>query len=210
MSFAQSGEDVIVAFMLDHLGASEITYLDVGAYDPIQLSNTYFFYQRGHRGVLVEPNVTMCERLREIRPEDTTLDAGIGVSAAADAEYFVMSEPSWSTFSREEAEHQVEVTGGRVSIREVRRLPLLNINDVMAEHFDGPPTFLSVDAEGLSEAILESVDFERFRPNVICVETVLCGTTATIPGIPSLMKASAYVPRGSTLVNTIFVDSGIL
>ena len=38
-------------------------------------------------------------------------------------------------------------------------MPLLNINDVMAEHFQGAPTFLSVDTEGFDLAILKSIDY---------------------------------------------------
>src|SRR5262245_53886441 len=42
-SFSQSGEDLIVAFMAYSLGIAKVTYLDVGANDPVQLSNTYYF-----------------------------------------------------------------------------------------------------------------------------------------------------------------------
>jgi hypothetical protein len=210
VSFAQSGEDIITGFIFDHLGIRDVSYLDIGAYDPILINNTYYFYRKGHRGVLVEPNVTMCERLNSVRPEDTTLAAGIGVTAVTEADYYVMSEPSWSTFSREEAEHQEEITNGEIFIKEVRTLPLLNVNDVMEEHFGGAPTFLSVDAEGWHLAILESIDYRRFRPKAICVETLVSGSNATIPEIPALMESKGYVARGGSFVNTIFVDSGIL
>lgn len=49
--------------------------------------NTYYFYRKGHRGVLVEPNVTICKKLEAVRPEDTTLVAGIGVTAVTEADY---------------------------------------------------------------------------------------------------------------------------
>ena len=158
-SFAQSGEGIITGFLFDYLGIENVSYLDIGAYDPMLINNTYYFYKKGHRGVLVEPNVTLCEKLESVRPEDTTLAAGIGVDAVTEAEYYVMSEPSWSTFSREEAEHQEQITNGEITIQEVRTLPLLNVNDVMEEHFGGAPTFLSIDAEGWHIAILESVDY---------------------------------------------------
>lgn len=210
-SYAQSGEDIVAGFIFDYLEIPDVTYLDVGAYDPILLNNTYYFYTRGHRGVLVEPNVTICEKLREVRPEDTTLVAGIGVPKASEADYYVMSEPSWSTFSREEAEHQVEITNGRITIEEVRKMPLLDINEVMDEHFGGgAPAFLSIDAEGLHQAILEAVDYERFRPQVICVETLVSGSTRTLPEIANFMDSRGYVDRGGSFVNTIFVDSRIL
>src|SRR5919106_1421865 len=66
VSYAQAGEDLVVNFIFESLKARTISYLDIGAYDPVYLSNTYYFYRRGHRGVLVEPNVAMCEKLRAV------------------------------------------------------------------------------------------------------------------------------------------------
>ena len=211
-SYAQGGEDLVAEFILRYLKiyAENVNYLDIGANDPVFSNNTYFFYLKGARGVLVEPNVALCAKLRAVRPEDRTLAAGIGVTAVREADYYVMSEPSWNTFSKEEADHQVEVTGGRVTIKEVIKMPLLNINDVMAEHFKGAPAFLSIDAEGLHLAILKTIDFARFRPKVICVETLVSGTKSTIPEIPAFLEPQGYVPRGQTFANTLFVDSALL
>jgi FkbM family methyltransferase len=211
-SYAQSGEDLVAEFIFRYLKiyAENVNYLDVGANDPVFSNNTYFFYLKGGRGVLVEPNVAHCTKLRAVRPEDHTLAAGIGVTALRQADYYIMSEPSWNTFSKEEADHQVEVTQGRVTIKEVIKMPLLNINDVMAEHFKGAPAFLSIDAEGLHLAILKTVDFARFRPQVICVETLISGTKTTIAEIPAFLETQQYVPRGQTFVNTLFVDGALL
>jgi len=211
ISYSQAGEDMVVNFFFEHLKIREITYLDIGAYDPILINNTYFFYNRGARGVLIEPNVDMAAKLRGVRPKDTTLVAGIGVEKTGEADYYVMSEPSWSTFDKREAEHQVKVTRGRISIKEVRKMPLLNVNDVMAEHFKGrAPTFISIDAEGWHFAILKSIDFRRFRPPAICVETLVSGESRTIPEIPAFMETMGYVDRGGSFVNTIFVDAKLL
>jgi Methyltransferase FkbM domain len=157
-SFSQAGEDLIVRFFFQFRGIGKITYLDVGANDPIELNNTYYFYRRGHRGVLVEPNVSLCEKLRAVRPEDTTLVAGIGGTAAKEADYYIMTYPALNTFSKEEADHQTEVTKGKISVKEVIRMPLLNINDVMIKYFRDAPTFLSVDTEGPDLAILKSIN----------------------------------------------------
>ena len=209
-SFSQAGEDLIVRFFFQYRQISDITYLDVGANEPVALNNTYYFYTRGYRGVLVEPNRTLCQRLREKRPGDTVLDAGIGITAAREADYYIMSHHSWNTFSREEAEHQVKVSKGRVTIKEVVKMPLLDINDVMERYFQRAPTFLSVDTEGLDLAILKSIDYTRFRPKVICAETLVSSTTKSRPEIPEFMAAQDYVIRGGSFVNTIFVDSKIL
>jgi hypothetical protein len=210
-SFAQCGEDLIINFMLDYLSlARNISYLDVGAFHPIRLSNTYLFYRNGHRGVLVEPNVAMTKQLREIRPKDVTLEAGIGITSQREADFYVMTDPGLNTFSAEEAEQMVRTSNGQVRVREVRKMPLLDINEVMEEHFRGSPTFLSVDTESLDLPILKSIDFERFRPTVICAETLVYGSRATVPEIPEFLQGKGYVVRGQTFVNTICVDSNVL
>src|SRR5687767_11994075 len=116
LSFAQSGEDLIANFIFYYLRIPKITYLDVGAHDPVAFNNTYFFYRRGFRGVMVEPNVEMCKKLRAVRPQDTTLEAGIGVTAAREADYYLMTESSWNTFSKEEADHMTRATRGGIKI----------------------------------------------------------------------------------------------
>src|SRR5262245_50672803 len=90
-SFSPAGAALIVRFFLQYRQIGEITYLDVGANEPVSLNNTYYFYLRGYRGVLVEPNRTLCQRIREKRPGDTVLEAGIGVTAEKEADYYIMS-----------------------------------------------------------------------------------------------------------------------
>jgi len=211
ISYAQAGEDLIAAYFFAHFKIANVTYLDIGAYDPILINNTYFFYTYGLQGVLVEPNVDMTVKLRAVRPRDVVLEAGIGTGKTGVADYYVMSDPAWSTFDKAEADHQVKATRGKVTIREVRRMPLLDVNDVMAEHFKGKaPTFVSIDAEGWHLAILKSIDFARFRPAVICVETLVSAESRTIPEIPAFMTTQGYVARGGSFVNTIFVDAKLL
>jgi Methyltransferase FkbM domain len=209
-SFSQAGEDMIVKFVFQYLGIPKITYMDVGANDPVELNNTYFFYLRGYRGVLVEPNVSFCEKLRAVRPRDTTLAAGIGVTATREADYYIMTQPALNTFSKEEVDHQTKASKGAISVKEVIKMPLLNINDVMMQYLQGAPTFLSIDTEGLDLAILKSIDYTRFRPKVICAETLLSSTTKVRPEIAEFMATQGYVDRGGSLVNTIFIDSKIL
>ena len=205
-SYAQCGEDLVVAGILGYLGVSDVSYLDIGAYDPIVINNTYLLYQKGFKGVLVEPNPVMCEKLRRVRPDDTTLAAGIGVSDVREADFYNMSDPSWNTFSKEEAEHQVKVTNGEIYIEKVTKMPLLEINGVMAEHFGGAPTFVSIDAEGIHLDLLQAIDYERYRPMVICVETLISGTTRKTPEVAEFMTSQGYVERGGSFVNGIFAD----
>ena len=103
-SYSQQGEDLIVESICGFLKILKPTYLDVGAADPVGDNNTYLFYCKGCRGVLVEPNPALCRRLKEVRPKDTLLNIGIGTTDQTAADYYVMSGPWLNTFSKEQAE----------------------------------------------------------------------------------------------------------
>jgi FkbM family methyltransferase len=163
--------------LFGELGIDKPSYLDIGANHPRFISNTYFFYQRGCHGVLVEPNPRLAARLRSARPRDKVLEVGIGVRGQTEASFyqFPPHADGLSTFSRAEAEHwqTVGMRGyGRIEVQAILRVPMLEVNEVIARHFDGAPNLLSLDIEGLDLEVLQSLDFERFAPDVICVETL--------------------------------------
>lgn len=211
-SYAQQGEDIILWHMVaEVLKRSPITYLDVGAHHPVVSNNTYLFYEKGHRGVLVEPNPALHETLAAARPQDTLLRAGIGVGADTEADYYVISgDGQLNTFSKQVADEVRGRSGGRHFVERVIRVPLLNINDVMQKHFGRAPHLLSIDTEGFELPILKSLDFDRFRPEVVCVDVLEFGTGRVRNAVVELMLEKNYALRGATFVNAVFVDSRLI
>ncbi len=204
-SYAQFGEDLALDGVFFSLKVGQPSYLDLGAYEPIKSNNTYLFYTRGGRGVLVEPNVDLTDKLRRLRPEDKLLVAGVGVDDTPAADYYVMTHPELNTFDRAQVDHLERTTEQRLV--KVVKMPLLNVNRVMAEHFGGSaPDLLSIDIEGFDFAVLRTLDFARFRPKVICAETLVTATMRHNPDTLALMAEKGYELRGMTHPNTLFVD----
>jgi hypothetical protein len=105
----------------------------------------------------------------------------------------------------------VRDTHGKVTIQEVVKMPLVNINEVLDQHFNGgAPDFLSIDVEGLDLPILKTLDFRKHRPKVLCVETLEAATTREDPEIAKFLQSKGYVLRGCSFVNSIFVDRPLL
>jgi hypothetical protein len=209
LSYAQHGEDLALSNILhEYLGMWPASYLDVGAHHPIINSNTFLLYERGYSGVLVEPNPELWNLLSETRPRDFLVRGGIGIDGKdTEADYYVINTNSGlNTFSKEMADSYPAKSGGVITVAKVLRLPLLDINGVMEKHWNGPPHLLSVDTEGFDLPILKSVDWKRFRPPVVCVETIDHGTRAIRVPILEFMAAQGYDVRGGSFVNTIFVD----
>ncbi len=210
LSYAQFGEDLVANSLLAYmLKIDKPTYLDIGAWDPINSNNTYFFYHRGARGVVVEPTPQYAEKLKQVRPEDKVLGIGIGITDATEMDFYVMSEAQQNTFDKAHAEKFVKERGYK--IERVIKIPLVNINRVMAEHFGGAaPDYLSIDVEGLEFEIAKTIDFDKFRPKVICVETLVANTNRHNPAIAEFMASKGYEVRGRTFPNTFFMDRSLL
>lgn len=204
LSYAQNGEDLVVESLFRVLGIDRPTYVDVGAYEPLVCNNTYFFYRKGGHGVLVEPNVDLTPRLKKERPRDVVLTAGVGIDDTAELDYYILSLPQLNTFDRTRAEKIEADTGGQVRHLRTVKMPLLNINRVIADHLGAAPDYLSVDVEGMDLAILKTLDFARFRPTVVCAEH--SDDPAGRAELYALMSGHGYAVRGQTYPNTIFVD----
>jgi FkbM family methyltransferase len=208
LSYSQSGEDVICNLIFESMGMHPSTYLDIGAWLPQAQNNTYLFYIRGARGVLVEPNVAMIPELRFHRPGDTVLNIGIGLGEEKEADYYCLANEQWNTFDREEAERRAK---DGMKIERVLKMPLQSINRVIEEHFHGKaPDFISIDVEGLDLPIMKTLDFKRFRPKVICAETSIAVPIDMNSEMTQFLSQHDYVARAVTFPNTIYVDKRLL
>ena len=207
ISHSQCCEDLVVDLIFRALGVSNLVYLDIGAYQPTFFSNTYYFYLKGHSGVCIDPNPSLCKEFRKERPRDVYINAGIGVTMQRQADYYIMDAECFNTFSREDAERiQSE---GRHKILKIIESPLLNVNDVIGRYFQSCPNFVSIDAEGLDFEILKSFDFSVYRPEVFCVETVnYTNDKHQRKRMDSIefMIEKGYLVYADTYINTLFVN----
>jgi FkbM family methyltransferase len=210
LSYAQQGEDLIVEDLLHWFKIQRPAYLDIGANDPVHNNNTYLFYAKGARGVLVEPNPAFCDKLRKERPGDRVLEVGVADTDKAEADFYVIRGASeLNTFSKEQADLLVKQHGPD-TIEKVVKMPLVNVNEIIAQNFDVAPNFVSIDTEGLDLTILKALDWGRFRPHVLCVETLDTATGKVDEAIVDHMRAKNYSIRGATFVNTIFLANELL
>jgi len=211
-SFSQLGEDQILHFLFQSVNIKKPSYLDVGANHPVSGSNSYFFYHRGSKGVCVEPEPHLFATIKRIRKRDICLNVGIGLNDSKEADFFIFHPKysGWNTFSREEAEYRKQ--SGHPYER-VMKMPLKNINEILTENFSSLPDFISIDVEGLDFDIIKSLNFEKFKPKVLVVETIRFGQTAKAEKQQSLIDFicnKGYFVYADTGVNTIFCRKDII
>jgi FkbM family methyltransferase len=205
--FSQFGEDASIAAYLRLIGRSCRRYIDIGANHPVLHSNTYLFYRDGASGLLVEANPSIAARLRRRRPRDTVLNVAVSAKGGGHIDLHIMDFDGLSTVS---AAHKDHIVGeGRARITRTARVPLVGINDLLADHAaTGPVDFASLDIEGMDLEVLTAWDFDRSRPFLFSVETGVIETKvyAKDARFAEIMRARGYVPLFETYANTIFVD----
>jgi hypothetical protein len=209
-SFSAYGEDRIAHgwINLRETNPANIRYLDIGACDPVELSNTYAFYQAGGRGVLVEPDPDWAARLRESRPRDVVINAGVAFDERRSARLIRLTNTGFNTFSDDHARLIVEAS--RTWRREYHQritdsvvADLVPAQDIIDRYFaDGELHLLSIDTESVDLLILRTIDFRKRAPWVICIEH-------DRPELVLPILEPRYVFSAKTRDNLIFVRSDI-
>lgn len=165
ISYAQNFEDVILYRALK--GVTEGFYIDVGAHHPQEYSVTQAFYQRGWRGINIEPVPASFALLQAARRRDTNLKIAAS-NQAGTAQLFVTPDSSLSTFQPRQA-----LRGRSMEV------DTLTLNQVLLEHPLPAIHFLKIDVEGAEKAVLEGINLDLHRPWIILVEAVK--PTTSIP-----------------------------
>jgi FkbM family methyltransferase len=173
LSYAQNFEDVMLWRALGHV--SNGLYVDVGAQHPRIDSVSRAFYERGWRGVHVEPVPAFAQLLREDRPDETVLQVALGEREGV-LELNVFADTGLSTAIPGYAErHQAE----RGYAVERIQTPVLTLKAAL-ERLDGKDVhWLKIDVEGFEEQVLRGWDSARLRPWILVVEATVPNSTET-------------------------------
>lgn len=171
ISYAQFGEDIAAHTLFRQYQIQQGFYVDVGAYDPIYLSNTYMFYQRGWSGITVEPAPGIAAEFRAVRPRDVHLETVIAPAGTTKTVPFFCfgNQSPYNTLS----EHQARAYAGRSGTPYTTlELPCTTLGSILERHL--PPgrevDLLCTDCEGMDAAILTAHDWPRYAAKVIVFE----------------------------------------
>lgn len=162
-TYAQYHEDIILLALLSDV--EEGFYIDVGANYPTVDSVTKLFYERGWKGINIEPIPSLFKQLKEQRPDDINLQLGIGDKHAELTFYENENIPGHSSFKSSPQGG----SGGKIKSYKV---PILTLEEVFDTHAASTQVhFLKIDVEGFEKEVIAGANWSKYRPEVICVES---------------------------------------
>lgn len=205
-SYSQTGEDLIVKFIFDTIKISKPDYLDIGAHHPYILSNTALLNELGSKGINVEPDPILFDFFLKYRENDINLNFGVS-NMEGEQDFYIINNPVLNTFSKNEAEkYKLE---GDFKIEKVIKLKTLKVQSIISDYANNKfPEFLNIDAEGIDEIIIDSIDFKTNFPIVICIETISFSNSGRgVKNIRLIKKIedAGYINFADTYINNIFV-----
>lgn len=199
VSHAQCAEDV---WLFRALGGIENGfYIDVGAHHPSRHSVTKLFYDRGWRGINIEPSPEWYALLAAERPRDVNLRLA-AADAVGTALLHEFAGTGLSTLIERHASRHESAGLRRVSYQVETR----DLASICAQYVTGDIHFLKIDVEGAEESVLRGFDFTRFRPWILVIEAT--EPTTTIPsyaGWEPILLAARYAHAGSDRLNRVYV-----
>jgi FkbM family methyltransferase len=143
-------------------------FVDVGAYEPVDRSQSWPLEQRGWRGLLVEPRPDLADRLRGARRAPVF---AVACSSPANAG---KSLPLYSGGGQHASlRPDYYIAGFKGRTLETVEVPIRTLDDILEEV--GAPTpldFVSIDVEFHEIEVLDGFDIRRWRPRLILIEDV--------------------------------------
>jgi FkbM family methyltransferase len=166
VSYAQNFEDVILWRALKSV--TNGFYIDLGAQDPVVDSVSLAFYEKGWRGVHVEPITFYAAKLRAARPDEEVIEAAIA-SKRGQLAIHDFHDTGLSTGRNEIA--QRHVASGLAS--KPIEVDTLRLSDVLGKYSDKEIHWLKIDVEGMEAEAIASWEPSPARPWVLVVESTM-------------------------------------
>ena len=190
---SQLYQDVFADFLIQN--NYNKTFLEFGATDGIDLSNTHFLENYSKwKGVLGEPDPQWHERLKKNRPDSKIITKCIWKKTGETLDFLSSENGVLSTinsFRYSDKDSMSENSKLRNNKFKNFKIESISLNDLIRDEFnDIAPSYISVDTEGSEFEILKNFDFKKYQPIFFTVEH---NYTSNQKSIDELMIANNYV-----------------
>ena len=167
ISYASVYEDVLLwRALAPRVHHSVGFWIDAGAYDPEEASVTKAFYDHQWHGINIEPMTEQFQRLVEHRPRDINLQVLVSDHEGSEI-FYRFNNGELSTSNIEFAKRHLEsgLVGERLELKTT------TLTSICERYAPSDIHFLKIDIEGHEAQAIRGMDFNRFRPWILVMES---------------------------------------
>lgn len=209
-SFSQKNEDIIIDSLLNEKETG--FYVDIGANDPIKINNTKRFSLKGWRGINIEPQPELFEKIKNDRPNDINLNIGIGKELDTKKLYilnennetFDYSATAFSTLNEKNAKDLIK--SNKFTLKKTIDVEIKTLETVFDKYIsDGLISFISIDVEGHEMQVLKGNNWDKYKPKLIILEI-----NNNYSELVEYLKKIGYTMVFCNKLNGIFMNNELL
>ncbi len=141
-------------------------YVDVGCFHPINRNNTYLLYLNKWRGINIDFSQFSIDLFNFLRPDDLNLRCAVSDSEQNVKVFFQKELSQLSTIEEDQAK---KVFQGEIKTKEIKAVSLNQILE-NSKYRNQEIDLLDIDVEGADYKVLLGLDFEKYKPKLICIE----------------------------------------
>jgi FkbM family methyltransferase len=209
MYHSQSGQDQFLDQEIFR-GYRRGVFVEVGAWDGVDLSNTAFFErERGWTGLAIEP---LPDRYQQLVANRTCDALNVAISdTEGESEFLAISGPTSmlsGLVSTYDQRHVVRINREAAELgaeKTVLRVPTRRLDSIFREKGLTRIHYLSIDVEGAEFACLRSIDFNAEYIDVIGFEN---NYPDTLPAILEYLKSKGYTELVKPTAECFMIRTG--
>lgn len=183
--YAQYGEDKILNQIFDKKVG---TCVEVGGFDGVTGSNTYFFENLGWRCLIIEPMPDFCREIRSIRSCEV---AEIAASdKVGEVEFYVAAGVETLSTIEKDEKHFARIKS--LSDKDIQKIKVktARLDDILLEREFTDIDFITIDVEGHEMSVLAGMSFEAISPRILIIEDNSHGIDRQVN---KFMQSKSYV-----------------
>ena len=163
-SYAMDNEDTaILNYFKDKRNGF---YVDVGCYHPIHRNNTYLLHKKNWSGINIDTSQFSIDLFNHMRPKDLNYNCAISNKNEIVKLFYQKKLSQLSTTESDQAKTVFFFFFKEKEIQAFTLDEILNRDRFIDFKID----FLDIDVEGADLKVLEGLSFEKFKPELVCVE----------------------------------------
>ena len=197
-SYSMEKEDLEITKRLNKIKNG--FYVDVGGYHPVHRNNTYLLYKKNWRGINIDLSKFSIDLFKFARPEDINLNLAVSKNNKKIKYYTQKKISQLTTIYKDIANKRMQGPIIEKEIMSNTLTALIGKTKYKNKRID----FLNIDAEGADFEILESLNFDVYRPKLICVE--IDNKQIENSKIFNFLKKQKYTNQWSATFSYIFKD----
>ena len=143
-------------------------YVDAGCYHPLHLNNTYLLFKKKWSGINIDLSKFSVALFNYIRPNDLNVNAAVSNKDEEVIFYYQKKLSQLTTIKKAISKERMQ---GQIKEKKIKALSLTKIID-NSKFKNRKIDFLNIDIEGADFEALQSLNFNTYRPKIICVEII--------------------------------------